>query len=157
MCNRTYNNDFACNTHQKSWSIKTFLASVVSELHQENATVETPLLSMTATASQCSATALVAKLCRIINIFANTFDDDNHFLSAAVNFTNLLPGTINDVLNWNWLTYGLDLSIDESNQCLSAIDFLSPLENPEDLKDRRIMSSSVTVATRELEIGQDMQ
>ena len=48
-----------------------------------------------------SATVLVAKTGRFINMLVETFTDDYYYLSASENFPRILPETINDAINYN--------------------------------------------------------
>ena len=86
---------------------------------------------MVASANQHPATALTAKTCRNINMLANSFAEYDYFLSKYVNFIILTPETINDMLNCNYLTDGLDLNMGKFNQYLETLNFLSPPENPQ--------------------------
>ena len=53
--------------------------------------------------------------------------------------------------------YGLDLIINDLNKCLSVLNFLDPPANPEDHKHHIILCRSIAAASREREIGQDVQ
>ena len=64
-------------------------------------------------------------------MIANSFAEDDYFLSKSVNFITLTPETINDMLNYNYLTDGLDLNRGKFNQYLEALNFISPPENPQ--------------------------
>ena len=66
---------------------------------QENLAVHPPHLPMVAIENQHPSTVLAAKLCRSIKMLSNTFVEDNHFLSAAVDFSGLALETINETLN----------------------------------------------------------
>ena len=47
------------------------------------------------------ATTLTSKIEMSIKMFADTFADEDHYLSASVNFPSIPLATINDILNGN--------------------------------------------------------
>ena len=53
---------------------------------------------MIAVSGNYPATTLAVKIGRRIRIFADTFADDNHYLSVALNFPSMLLVTINNTL-----------------------------------------------------------
>ena len=125
-----------------------FLATLGTTQQQEKVAAYLPLLTMVAAENQCPANALSVKMLRNINVFPNTFAEEDHFLSAAINFTILPPEIINKMIHYNWLTDGLELSIDKLNQCMSELNFLSPPINPADLNACSKMSRLVATATK---------
>ena len=102
-----------------------------------------PLLAMVAAAGTCSPTMLAAKLSRSIK--------------TAIKFLNSPPETINDMLNWNWFTNGLDLSTGKLNQFLEALNFLCPPMSTVDLWECSNTIRLADVVEREHYLGHKAQ
>ena len=58
-------------------------------------------------------------------MFADAFTNDDYYLSTSASFPRMPPDTINDALNRNWLTDGLDSSMGCLNKCLSVLNFIN--------------------------------
>ena len=98
-----------------NFSLKTFMATTGTSPQKENAFMRLPLFSIVATAGSHSLTILTEKLGRNIKIFSHLFAQEECFISAATRIPNMPPETINDILNYNWLTNGLCVIMNKLN------------------------------------------
>ena len=103
---------------------------------------------MTVASGKYLANVLAAKIGRNIIILADTFANDDYYLSAATNFPNMSPTTINDVLNGNLLTDELDSNMGNLNKFLSALNSVGPPANTADHTHYCSLSRSITTASR---------
>ena len=103
ISDHTSTNDFYCDQPHASCSLKRILAVSGDTPQREKLATNPPLLSMIATEGNWLATTITSKIGRNVKILAKTFTNDDYYLSAATNFPNMPPATMNDELNRNWL------------------------------------------------------
>ena len=81
---------------------------------------------MADTSGNSLTTVLTARIDRNIEMLADTFANDDHCVSAAVNFPSTPPATINDALYCNWPNEGLDENMGNLKKMLISAKLLSP-------------------------------
>ena len=84
-----------------SYSLKIFLATLGTTLQGVTLVMCLPLLKIIAATVNCTVTTLAAKIGRKIKMIADTFTEDNHYLSTSTNFISAPPATINNKINGN--------------------------------------------------------
>lgn len=72
----------------------------------------------------------------------------------SANFSTFIHCT-NDILNENWFTYGLDLSMVNLINFLLALKIIIPPMNPANHKNFSSLSKSIAAASRDFDLGQD--
>ena len=101
ISNHSYVNYFTCDQLHVSCILKMFLATVVNKLQGSKVSTCSSILIMIAALENYSATAPAEKIDRNISIYDEIFANDYLYLSAYVNFSNMLLATINDAVNIN--------------------------------------------------------
>ena len=97
--------------HYTIYSLKIFLATVGTLPKYEKVVLHPPLFAMIAAAGSYLLTVFTEILDRNFKFFVHLFVQDDHFISAAANMMHMPSETINDTLNYNWLTDGIDVNM----------------------------------------------
>ena len=114
------------------------------------------LLDMETSIRTTTSSSLTTKIGRNMNIFTNTFANDDYWMRVAAKLPIITLATIIDTLDCSWLNEGIDENMDTLKKYLTALIFCEPPTNPVCHVHYFNMSRFLTTVHKKHELNQDV-